>query len=376
MRAGGENHVRAQLRRQALTPVGVHVAPAQARQDIGTRDLVVFTRQLATLLQAGIPLLQALQATRQGLVHQGLAEVIDQLRGDLEGGLPLSHALRRHPRVFGTLYPHLVEAGEASGRLDVLLERLAKDLEKSEALRSRVRAALAYPLAVLGVAVLVLAVIMVAVVPSFEGVFASFGAELPAATRLVLSLSRGAVSHGPWLLLVAAVLASVVARQWHRDEALRRRAERWLLRLPVVGPLLHQAALARWSRTLSGLLGAGLPLVEAMGSARGAAGYFAYADACANVRDELGRGTSLHVALAAFPLFPPMLVQMCAVGEESGALDHMLAKVAEFHEREVDDRVGALSSLVEPALILFLGVVVGALVVALYLPIFQMGQIT
>jgi type IV pilus assembly protein PilC len=337
--------------------------------------VVVFTRQLATLLAAGIPLLQGLQVTRQGLGHQGLADLIDQLRGELEAGLSLSQALRKHPRVFPPLYSHLVEAGEASGRLDVLLERQATDLEKTEALRSRVQAALVYPLAVLGVAVLVLVVIMVAVVPSFESVFASFGADLPAATRLVMALSRGAVAQGPWLVVALLAGTWLGLRLWRSKEALRRQTERFFFRTPLIGPLLHQSALARWSRTLSGLLSAGLPLVEAMGSARGAAGYFVYADACARLRDELAQGSSLHVAMADLDLFPAMAMQMCAVGEESGTLDHMLAKLADFHEREVDDRVAGLSSLLEPALILFLGVVIGALVVALYLPIFQMGQI-
>lgn len=376
LRAGGPSQVRAQLRRDGLRPLSVSPAPRSRQRRIRTRDVVLFARQLATLLGAGMPLLQALQTTRQGLAHEGFGAIIDQLRSDLEAGLALSSALRKHPRVFSPLFAHLVEAGEASGQLDGLLHRLATDLEKTEALKSRVRAALVYPAAVLVVAVLVVTVVMVAVVPSFESVFASFGAELPAATQLVMALSRAMVSHGPWVLLLVLALAALVSARWRRSQALRRHLERWGLRLPVVGALLHQAALARWSRTLSGLLAAGLPLVEAMGAARGAAGYFEYADACARLRDELARGSSLHGAMAQGQLFPPMAVQMCAVGEESGALDAMLGKLAEFHEREVDDRVAGLSSLLEPLLIVLLGLMIGGLMVALYLPIFQMGQIT
>ena len=372
--AGGENQVRAQLRRQALTPV--NVSPARKSRPVRGSDLVPFTRQLATLLGAGMALLQCLQLMRHAMAHDGLAELTDQLLADLEAGLALSAALRRHPRIFPPLYAHVVEAGEASGQLDVLLERLATDLEKSQALKSRIRSALMYPAVVLSVAVGVVAVVMAAVVPSFESVFASFGAELPAPTRLVMALSRGLVEHGAVLLLLGLGLAAAVLHRWRRSEALRRRVEALLFRLPVLGGLLHQAAVARWSRTLSGLLAAGLPLVEAMGSARGAAGYFAYADASTRLREELARGGSLHTAMGATGLFSPVVVQMCAVGEESGALEHMLAKIAQAHEREVDDRVVGLSSLLEPVIILFLGLLIGGLVMALYLPIFQMGQIT
>ena len=228
----------------------------------------------------------------------------------------------------------------------------------------------------LAVAVLVVAMVMVAVVPSFESVFASFGAELPVPTQWVLALSRGLVAHGVWWLLGGLALAAGVLHQWRRSEGLRRRAEALVFRVPVWGPLMHQAAVARWSRTLSGLLAAGLPLVDAMASVRGAAGFFVYADACGQLRDELARGSSLQAAMSAAHLFSPVVLQMCAVGEESGALDRLLAKVAQTHEREVDDRLAGLSSLLEPVIIVFLGVVIGALVIALYLPIFQMGQIT
>lgn len=375
MLAGGENQVRAQLRRRGLTPLSVNAAPRQ-RRAVRRRDLVTFTRQLATLLGAGMALLQCLRVMREALDHEGMTELIDQLLLDLEAGLSLSAALRKLPDIFPTLYVHMVEAGEASGQLDVLLERLATDLEKAQALQSKVRSAMMYPAVVLGVAVLVVSVVMVAVVPSFESVFASFGAELPAATRLVMALSRGLVEHGAWLLVLGLGLSAVLVQQWRRSESLRRRAESLVFRVPVLGALLHQAALARWCRTLSGLLSAGLPLVEAMGTARGAAGYFAYADASARLREQLAQGGSLHAAMTSTGLFPPVVLQMCAVGEESGALDQMLAKVAQAHEREVDDRVAGLSSLLEPLIILFLGLVIGGLVIALYLPIFQMGQIT
>lgn len=376
MTAGGLNQVRAQLRREGLVPVTVGKAPTQRRRAVKPSDVVLFTRQLATLLAAGIPLLQCLQIMRQGLLHSGMVELIAQLLVDLEAGQALSSTLRKQARIFPALYAHLVEAGEASGQLDVLLQRLAFDLEKSQALKSKVRSALIYPAVVLSVAVLVVAVVMVTVVPSFESVFASFGAELPAPTQLVMAISRGLVAHGWWLGLLGAASVVGLMRAWRHSEPLRRRAEQVMFRLPVLGALLHQAAVARWSRMLSGLLGAGLPLVEAMSAARGAAGYYCYADASARLRDELARGSSLHKGMAATGLFSPMVLQMCAVGEESGALDHMLAKIAESHEREVDDRVSGLSSLLEPLIILILGAVIGGLVIALYLPIFQMGHIT
>lgn len=376
MPAGGVFEVRAQLRRQGLTPVSVQPAPRRPRQPVRAQDVVLFTRQLATLLSAGIPLLQGLQITREGQSRTGMAELIAQLSADLEAGLSFSTAVRRHPRVFPALYAHLVEAGEASGQLDVLLLRLASDLEKAQALRSKVRSALIYPAVVLSVALAVLAVVMAVVVPSFEEVFASFGAELPLATQLVMAGSRAWVAHGAWLTLVIVGSCAVLLGQWRRSEALRRRVERAVLSLPVCGDLLHQAAVARWSRTLSGLLAAGLPLVDAMAAARGAGGYYVYADACARLRDELSRGSQLHAAMGLTGLFSPMVQQMCAVGEESGALDLMLAKVAESHEREVDAQVAGLTSVLEPLIILVLGVLIGGLVIALYLPIFQMGQIT
>lgn len=375
-RAGGEHQVRAQLRRQGLVPVSVAPVAMPRSRPVSRRDVVLLTRQLATLLGAGLPLLQALHTTRQALAQARLGQCLDQVRSDLESGLSFSSALRKHPQVFPSIYAHLVEAGEASGRLDVLLERLATDLEKTEALKSRVRSALVYPAVVLAVAAMVMVVVMVAVVPSFESVFASFGAELPWPTRAVMAMSQGLVTLGPWLLVMGLLGAAGGVRHWRRSPELRRRMERVGLRLPGVGTLLHLAAVARWSRTLAGLLSAGLPLVEAMGAARGAAGYFLYADACARLREELSRGSSLRNAMGELDLFSPMVLQMCAVGEESGALDHMLAKVAQFHEREVDDRVAALSSLIEPVLIVGLGAVIGGLVIALYLPIFQMGQIT
>lgn len=374
IQAGGENQVKAQLRRQALLPVSVSLS--RESRPVRRADLVPFTRQLATLLGAGMALLQCLQLMRQSAAHTGLRDLLDQLLVDLEAGLALSAAMRKHPAVFPPLYGHMVEAGEASGQLDTLLERLASDLEKAQALRSKVRAAMVYPSVVLAVAVGVVVLVMVAVVPSFESVFASFGAQLPAPTRMVMALSRGLVEHGLLALALGLGLAAAWVHRWRRSEALQRRAQALLLRVPVLGALLHQAAVARWSRTLSGLLAAGLPLVDAMDSARGAAGYFAYADACTRLREDLARGGSLHAAMKATGLYSPMVLQMCAVGEESGALDRMLAKVAQSHEREVDDRVAGLSSLLEPVVILFLGLIIGGLVIALYLPIFQMGQIT
>ena len=375
MQAAGVHQVRAQLRRQGLRPLAVQPAPQPRQRSVGVRELVPFTRQLSTLLNAGIPLLQSLSILGQGAPHTGLAALIGQLRADLEAGLPLSAALRQHPRVFPSLYAHVVEAGEASGRLDVLLDRLAGDLEKAQALRSRLRAALVYPAVVLAVAALVTGVVLVAVVPSFESVFASFGASLPAPTQWVMNASRFLVAQAPWLCALGVLGGLVAPEAWQRSRALRRVVERAALSLPLLGPVLHGAATARWSRTLSGLLAAGLPLVEAMAATRGATGLARYAQACTAARQDLARGSSLHAALVGQDLFSPLVLQMCAVGEESGQLSELLAKVADFHERELDDRLSSLSSLLEPALILLLGGLIGGLVLALYLPIFQMGQI-
>ena len=374
-RASGENQLRAVLRRRGLAAIELQAVRASRMRRVRAPQVAQLTRQLAALLRAGLPLLQALQMLSRTQSHTGVVQLLARVYADLENGMSFAAALQRQGPVFSALYVALVEAGEASGRLDVMLERLAAHLEKTAVLTRRVRAALFYPAVVLTVALLVLVVIMLAVVPAFEKVFASFGAQLPWATQWVIGLSRSFVQWGPALLAGLLAVALACAQAWRRSPAFVRWLDDALLALPVWGALLRQAAVARWSRTLATLLAAGLPLTEALQSVRGACGHPAYAQATLRVRDEVLRGSSLRLAMAPWPLFSALLAQMCAIGEESGTLDHLLEKVADFEEAELDERIGYLSGLIEPATVVLLGLMIGALVLALYLPIFQMGQI-
>jgi type IV pilus assembly protein PilC len=373
--AGGHNQVRALLRRRGLHVIDVQTVRVQRLRRPSTAELVRFTRQLAALLRAGLPLLESLQMIARTHNRGAAWTLAGEIHGDLQNGLSLSAALRRQGAVFSDLYIALVEAGEVSGQLDLMLERIVIHLEKTEAMVRRVRSALTYPAVVLSVAVAVLAVIMVAVVPAFETVFASFGAELPWATQVVVGLSRWSVQAVPWLIGAALAATLILAWAWKNKPGLADWVDDTSLALPLWGALLQGAAVARWSRTLSTLLAAGLPLAQALQSVGAACGHRAHAQATERVRREILRGSSLHAALALEPVFPALLQQMCAVGEESGSLDHLLEKAADFQEGELDERMQRLSTLIEPVTVLFLGLVVGALVLSLYLPVFQMGQI-
>ncbi len=338
-------------------------------------ELAMFTRQLAVMLQAGLPLLQALRIAGAGSNNPAMVDLAEQLSGQIETGTALSTACRQHSRHFSALYGDLVEAGEASGMLDTLLERLARYLEKSEALQSKIKSALMYPAAVLLVALAVVAVILVWVVPSFQSVFASYGTDLPTPTLIVIAVSELLLAHGLWLLLGGALLAGGLLREFRRRPVWQVWRDRALLRLPLFGPLVQKACIARWARTLATLFAAGVPLVEALGAARGAAENAVFAQASGRIQEDLARGISLNAAMRTVQCFPAMTVQMCAVGEESGSLDRMLSQVADFYEAEVDDQVAGLSSLLEPVVMVVLGTLVGAVVVALYLPIFKLGQL-
>lgn len=373
--AGGQNQLRALLRRRGLRPVNVQQVKPQRTRRPSAAEIVRFTRQLTALLRAGLPLLESLQMIARTQARGAVWAMAEQIHADLQNGLSLSDALRRRGEVFSGLYVSLVQAGEVSGRLDLMLERICTHLEKTEALARRLRAALTYPVVVLSVAVAVLGVIMVAVVPAFETVFASFGAELPWATRWVIGASRWFVQTAPWLLGAALGLFLVLSWAWRRSPAFVHRVDEACLSLPLWGALLQGAAVARWSRTLATLLAAGLPLAQALQSVREVCGHHRHAQATERVRDEILRGSGLHAALSQEPVFPPLLQQMSAVGEESGTLDHLLEKVADFQEAELDERLQRLSQLIEPVTVLLLGLVVGALVLSLYLPVFQMGQI-
>lgn len=375
IRARGENQARAVLRRQGVRPQ--RVAPQKVLRGRAIRpvDIALFTRQLATMLGAGVPMLQCFEVVARGQTHPRMAALLLAIRADIETGTSLSAAFQKQPRHFSALYCHLVAAGEVAGILDSLLERLAQYMEKSEGLKSKIRSALMYPASVVAVALIVLALIMVFVVPAFQSVFASFGAELPGPTLLVMSLSAHAVAWG-WLYVLLALGAAYAAREvWRGSPAVRLAADGWALKAPVFGAMLGKACMARWTRTLSVLLAAGVPLVDALDSVGGAAGNRVFEQATKSIQTQVSQGGSLGGAMAASGLFPPMVLQLCAIGEESGALDAMLARAAEFLEAEVETKVANLSSLLEPFIIVFLGAIIGSIVVAMYLPIFQLGQI-
>lgn len=360
------------IQHQFELPVGLQFKP---KQRASARDIGQFTRQLATLLNAGVPLLQSFAILKRGENNVALITILQKLHTNIEGGLALNQALRQHAE-FDTLYCNLVAAGELAGMLDTILERLAKHLEKSEALRTTIRSALIYPTTVLGIAGVVLVVILVFVVPAFQNIFASFDAELPWLTRCVIALSEGIQHHGLWLLTLLSIsvwwLRKKVRQRPHWQHFLHRR----LLQLPIAGTLTRNACTARWTRTLATLFAAGVPLTEALDAVRGVTGNLLFQDATQIIQGQLIQGRSLSHALESTEsLFPPMVAQMCMIGEESGALDHMLEKTAEYYEREVNNTVARLSTLLEPFIMVVLGLLIGCLVMALYLPIFQLGQV-
>jgi type IV pilus assembly protein PilC len=342
---------------------------------ISARDITQFTRQLATLLHAGVPLLQAFDILNRGEGNAVLKALIRELRTQVEGGVALNQALQQHA-AFDALYCNLVAVGELAGMLDTMLERLANHLEKSDALRSTVRSALIYPSAVLAIAGLVLVLILVFVVPAFQNIFASFGAELPWLTQVVIALSEAIQRYGLWLLALVGLTAWWLKRQVQQRTNWRRYLHRMLLRLPIAGLLTRHACTARWTRTLATLFAAGVPLTEALDAVQGVTGNLLFQEATQTIQAQLIQGQALSRALEDTErLFPPMVVQMCAIGEESGALDHMLEKTAEYYEREVDNTIARLSTLLEPFIMVVLGLLIGGLVMALYLPIFQLGQV-
>ncbi len=374
-RAAGENQLQASLRRQGITTTRIRKRRMGRGKRIKPRDIALFTRQLATMMKAGVPLLQAFDIVGRGNSNPNVSRLLADLRADVETGTSLSAAFRKFPQQFSDLYCNLIEAGEAAGILESILERLATYMEKIEGIKAKIKSALMYPVAVILVAFIVVAVIMVFVIPSFKEVFSSFGAELPAPTRLVIALSEAFVHHG--LLLLGGLVAAGVglARAWRRSPGLQRLTDQWLLRLPVFGALVRKSIVARWTRTLATLFAAGVPLVEALDSVGGAAGNSVYREATTSIQHEVSTGVSLTHAMTQSRVFPTMVLQMCAIGEESGSLDHMLGKAADFYEAEVDDTVAGLSSLLEPIIIVFLGSVVGGIVVSMYLPIFKLGQV-
>ncbi|HXA46066.1 MAG TPA: type II secretion system F family protein [Burkholderiaceae bacterium] len=375
MRAGGEALVSATLRRQGILVSKVKKKSFSSGKKITDKDITLFTRQLATMMKAGVPLLQSFEIVAKGHANPSVAKLITDLRGDVETGTSLNQAFRKFPLYFDALFCNLVGAGEQAGILEDLLTRLAIYKEKTIAIKGKIKSALFYPISILVVAFVVTAVIMIFVVPAFKSVFTSFGADLPAPTLFVMALSDFFVKW--WYLIFGGLFAAFYFffQTWKRSEKMQRTMDTILLKVPVFGDVIKKATIARWTRTLATMFAAGVPLVESLDSVGGAAGNFVYLDATKKIQTEVSTGTSLTAAMQNSNVFPSMVTQMVAIGEESGALDSMLGKVADFYEEEVDEAVESLSSLMEPMIMVILGVLIGGLVIAMYLPIFKLGSV-
>ncbi|MCC6378238.1 MAG: type II secretion system F family protein [Burkholderiales bacterium] len=375
MKAASETVVTSNLRRQGIRVTKLKRQTFRGGKRVSEKDVTFFTRQLATMLKAGVPLLQSFEIVARGHSNARFSRLMMEVKGRIEAGSSLADAFRQHPAQFDNLYCNLVAAGESSGMIDAILDRLATYKEKILALKSKIKSALFYPSAVVAVAIIVVWVIMIFVIPAFKEVFSNFGAALPAPTQLVIDISDFVVAWwwAAFLVIGGGIFALSLAVK--RSDTARYTVDRLLLKFPVVGEILEKATIARWTRTLATMFAAGVPLVESLDAVAGAAGNKVYANATRRVQTDVSTGTSLTNAMTSTQLFPNMVLQMVQIGEESGSLDAMLTKIADFYEREVDDAVAALSSLLEPIIIVFLGIVVGGLVVAMYLPIFKLGAV-
>lgn len=371
------NIVRAELRRQGITPKAIKIKTKPFFGGAGSRitpgDIAVFARQLATMIKSGVPIVQAMEIMGGGQKNPKMRDLINGLRTNIEGGSSLYESLSQYPVQFDELFRNLVKAGEAAGVLEIVLDTVATYKENIESLKGKIKKALFYPAMVIAVAIIVSAILLIFVVPTFKDVFAQFGADLPAPTQFVVSISEFAVKWW-WLMavvMVGSIIAIIMAK--NRSIAFSRFLDRLLLKIPVIGQIMHNSAIARFARTLAVTFKAGVPLVEALDSVAGATGSSVYEEAVKRIRNDVAVGYQLNMAMKQVNLFPHMVVQMAAIGEEAGALDTMLFKVAEFYEQEVNNAVDALSSLIEPLIMVFLGVVVGGMVIAMYLPIFKIG---
>ena len=375
MRAGGEAMVSASLRRQGVMVNKVKKRRMSGGKAIKQKDIAVFTRQLSTMMRAGVPLIQSFDIVARGSTNPRLTRLLTDIRSDVETGTSLSAAFRKHPLYFDALYCNLVEAGEAGGILETLLDRLAVYQEKTMAIKNKIKSALIYPIAVITVAFIVLAVIMIFVIPAFEDVFRNFGADLPAPTLFVIGMSKIFVKY--WYLIFGLGGGGIYffMQSWKRSIKMQKYMDRLLLKVPVFGDLVNKSSIARWTRTLSTMFAAGVPLVEALDSVGGASGNAVFAEATEKIQKDVSTGSALTTSMQATCVFPVMVLQMCAIGEESGSLDAMLGKAAEFYEDEVDEAVKGLSSLMEPFIIVILGTLIGGIVVSMYLPIFKLGQV-
>ena len=370
--------IKATLRQQGVNPLKVKKKAKSlfggGKKKITSKDITTFSRQLATMMSAGVPLVQSFEIVARGLENKGMQDLLLAIKADIEAGGTLAEALGKHPAHFDRLYINLVTAGEAAGILESILHKIATYLEKTEALKSKIKSAMFYPTAVIVVAFVITAILMIFVIPQFESLFKGFGADLPALTRLIITISEYFQEY--WWAIFGGLIGTVmgVLKLKKRSTKVAQLFDRLSLKLPVVGKILEQSAIARFSRTLATMFAAGTPLVEAMTSVAGACGNIVFYDAAIKIRDEITTGTQLQAAMRDAQIFPNMVIQMVAIGEESGALDEMLGKVADWYEQQVDDAVEALTSLLEPIIMAVLGVIIGGLVIAMYLPIFKMGQ--
>lgn len=371
--------IKAQLRKQGINPTKVTKKSKDlfggAGKKIKPMDIALFTRQMATMMKAGVPLLQSFDIIGEGFDNPNMRKLVDEVKMEVAAGNSFASSLRKKPQYFDDLYCNLVDAGEQSGALETLLDRIATFKEKTEALKAKIKKALNYPIAVIVVAIIVTAILLIKVVPQFEAVFQGFGAELPAFTQVVVNMSRGLQEY--WYLFLGAILAAVFAFQeaHKRSEAFRNWMDRTMLKLPIVGDIMYKATVARFARTLATTFAAGVPLVESLDSVAGASGNVVFRTAIGTIKQDVSSGTQLNFAMRSTGIFPSLAIQMTAIGEESGALDTMLDKVASFYEAEVDNAVDGLTALMEPMIMAVLGVLVGGLIIAMYLPIFQLGQV-
>lgn len=373
MRASGESVVKNTLRRQGITVIQVKKQRLRPGRRITDTDITMFTRQLATMMKSGVPLLTSFDIVAKGHGNPAVTRLLMDIKADIETGSSLNQAFRKHPAHFDNLYCNLVQAGEQAGILDTLLARLATYKEKILGVKKKIKSAMFYPTAVIVAAFVITAVIMIFVIPAFKELFSSFGADLPAPTLLVMALSDFFVDY--WYLIFGGIFGGIYAflKAWKRLESVQIFMDRFLLKLPVLGEIVRKATLARWARTLATMFAAGVPLVDSLDSVGGAAGNHVYKIATRRIQSEVSTGTSLTIAMQNTSVFPNMMLQMVSIGEESGSLDSMLGKVADYYEEEVDNAVEALSSLMEPIIMVVLGVLIGGLVIAMYLPIFKMG---
>ncbi len=375
LRAGGESVVSATLRRQGVLVTKVKKKSYRSGKKVSEKDITLFTRQLATMMKAGVPLLQSFDIVAKGNDNPSVSKLVQDIRSDVETGTSLNQAFRKFPLYFDPLFCNLVGAGEQAGILEDLLTRLAIYKEKTLAIKAKIKSAMFYPVSILAVAFIVTAVIMIWVVPAFKEVFKSFGADLPAPTLMVMAMSDFMVAN--WYIIFGLLFGGLYLffQSWKRSLKMQRSMDKLLLKLPIFGPVIRKATIARWTRTLATMFAAGVPLVESLDSVGGASGNAVYLDATKRIQTEVSTGTSLTVAMQNSDVFPNMVTQMVSIGEESGSLDNMLGKVADFYEDEVDEAVSSLSSLMEPLIMVILGVLIGGLVIAMYLPIFKLGSV-